>query len=267
MVMDFIRKVQNDIAFLDPFPENRRPIWLIHGLGSESTSWQYQFTVLGQVGWRPIAPDLPGFGNSPFHDRVWRIHNITSMLAKWMVNIDPVPGPVVGISMGGIFAQLLAAKYSDKVSAVVLVNTFAHLRPRRKSETIYLAVRFFRAQLSGPKSQAQMVAQRIFPRDDQAELRQGLIEQINRADQRVYRSAMRQLALIDTRQYLKKLQKPTLVVSGAEDSTVSLEAQTQLFRQIPQAQHCVIPKAGHAVIVDQPEQFNLALLSFLSSLG
>ncbi|MEN6410426.1 MAG: alpha/beta fold hydrolase, partial [Anaerolineaceae bacterium] len=40
-------------------------VLLIHGLGANRLSWQYQMEALAKAGCRCIAPDLPGFGSSP----------------------------------------------------------------------------------------------------------------------------------------------------------------------------------------------------------
>jgi pimeloyl-ACP methyl ester carboxylesterase len=64
---------------------------------------------------------------------------------------------------------------------------------------------------------------------------------------------------------LPEIAVPTLVVVGAED-TPFLAATDYMTAKIPQARKVVIPDAGHASNIDQPELFNRALRSFLESL-
>ena len=50
--------------YLDFNPEGKPAVLLLHGLGADSTSWGYQIPLLSEAGFRPIVPDLPGFGKS-----------------------------------------------------------------------------------------------------------------------------------------------------------------------------------------------------------
>jgi pimeloyl-ACP methyl ester carboxylesterase len=63
---------------------------------------------------------------------------------------------------------------------------------------------------------------------------------------------------------LPAISVPSLVVVGAND-TPFLAASEYMTKKIPGCQKVVIPDAGHAVNIDQPERFNDAVLEFLSS--
>jgi pimeloyl-ACP methyl ester carboxylesterase len=123
--------------------------------------------------------------------------------------------------------------------------------------------RFFLVLGSDFHSQAGFVAQRIFPGADQEILRSELIRQITMADVRIYRSAMLSLAFFNAEKRLTSIQTPTLVITGATDTTVDPQLQARLARGIPGAIHVVIPGAGHAVTADHPQVFNQVLLKFL----
>lgn len=249
--------------YLDPMPKNDHPVLLLHGLGADGESWYYQIQALVEAGFRPIAPDLPGFGASPAPLYRWTIPSVAEELADLLSTLTEGPVDVVGISLGGAIAQQLALDTPEKVRKLVLMNTFACLRPKHANEWMYLLRRFVIANLRGAKAQAQAVAWRIFPGADQAELRQILVEKIQHADPKVYRFAMRSLALFDVRRKLKHIRMPVLVISGENDTTVPLINQEVLVRGIEGAVHILIPDANHAVIADQPDLINQALLSFL----
>ena len=88
------------------------------------------------------------------------------------------------------------------------------------------------------------------------------IERITSADVRAYRAAMRALGLFDSRPWLNRLKVPVLVVSGADDTTVSPQRQKMLLNGIPGARQVIIQQAGHALSIDQSDQFNRLLLEF-----
>jgi len=255
----------NYFPFLDPNPTGEPLVLLLHGLGSDSTSWDYQIPALIGANLRPISVDLPGFGQSIYNGREWKIPRIAGMTAELVRSITASTCFVVGISMGGTIALQLCLDYPELVDRLVLVSTFATLRPKRLHEWRYLISRFISANLHGVNAQAEMVAQRVFPNAKQELMRKTLIRQICQADPKAYKSAMNALCFFDVRKRLHEISNPTLVISGKEDTTIPLENQSELARKINNAQQVIIPGGGHAIIADQPELFNKVLLDFLKN--
>ena len=254
-----------NIHFLDPSPENSPAVILVHGLGTESSSWIYQITALADAGFRPIAPDLPGFGRSSYAGSRWSICETAAGLVEIADRLSLDRFHMAGISMGGTIALQTAIDHADRLRKLVLINTFATLRPKRWSEWSYLIKRYFRARVKGVGTQAEMTARRIFPREDQAELRVELISHIRNTDPVVYKTAMRELGLFDVRQYLKQIRIPSMVITGENDTTVPLENQDELAKGLSFCQHVFVANAGHGVIVDQPHVINRNLLQFLQT--
>jgi 3-oxoadipate enol-lactonase len=249
--------------YLDPNPTGQPAVLLLHGLGVDGSSWEFQIRALIDAGMRPIAPDLPGFGKSRAPEGRWNLRNVSAMVVEFLDQLRIERCSVVGISMGGIFALWLGVNESQRIDRLVLVNTFACLRPIDLSDTRYLGRRFLIANLRGSEYQAEQVAWRIFPQEDQAQLRVELVERIMTSNRGVYKQAMRTLAVVDFRRKLKNIRIPTLLISGECDTTIPLKKQRVLAEGIPRAQQVVIGGAGHAVIADHPREFNQTLLSFL----
>lgn len=65
---------------------------------------------------------------------------------------------------------------------------------------------------------------------------------------------------------LPNIKVPSLVVVGADD-TGFIAASDYMTKKIPNCQKVVIPNAGHAANIDNPQDFNKALLNFLKSLA
>ena len=84
--------------------------------------------------------------------------------------------------MGGTHALSLALDYPELIRRLVLVNTFGQLRPHRVNEWLYYALRFILVHTLGLEVQARKVAARIFPQPEQAELREGLLQQVLQAN-------------------------------------------------------------------------------------
>ena len=247
---------------LDLNPTGRPAVLLLHGLGADSRSWSLQIQPLIQAGFRPIAVDAPGFGASPYDRHGWRIPRVAGAMVGLLDELHIGRAHVVGLSMGGTIAQQMALQAPEHVSSLVLVSTFARLRPDNLSGWIYFLSRLVLVFTLGLPAQARLVARRVFPAGEDDTLRGMLVETISRADPRAYRSAMLAMGSFNSLPRLAEIDLPTLVVSGEGDSTVRPARQSQLARGIPGARQVIIPAAGHAVPVDQPEAFNRELLSF-----
>lgn len=254
-----------DLNYIDQGNSNNPTVLFLHGLGADSESWALQFPALLRAGYRSIAPDLPGFGHSRFNGRRWNFSFVTGELIDLLCKLD-IPGiHLVGISMGGAIAMRLAAAAPEKIRSMVLVNSFFRLRPKNLDGWLYFIRRGVRAFIANPQKQADLVANRIFPGTEKEIYRQILIHNIRQSDPCVYRKAMLALAAFNAQPYLGGICKPTLVITGREDTTIPLPAQIQLAKQIPHAKHVILPEAGHAANVDQPEVFNQTLIEFLTA--
>lgn len=252
------------LHFLDPHPTGSPAVLLLHGLGANGSMWALQFNDLIAAGYRPIAPDAPGFGDSPYDGRGWNFRRVAADLAALLRELEAGPAYVVGLSMGGVIAQQFALDYPDLVRKLVLVSTFTVLRPSSLSQWLYFFQRLVVVHLVGLEQQSRIVARRVFPAPEQESLRKMATAQIARADPRAYRAAMRYLGLFDSRRRLKEILVPTLVITGERDTTVFPARQKMLADGIPGARQVILPGGGHAVAIDQAEAFNRELLGFLA---
>jgi 3-oxoadipate enol-lactonase len=254
------------ISYIDHRPENGgETVILLHGLGATGESWGLQIPALLQAGFRVIAPDVRGFGRSTYPGGGSSITHIAQDIFLLMDHCQVKKATVVGISMGGTIALQFALDHPGRVNRLVLVNTFASLRPNNIRIWFYFLIRAILVHTLGLPIQAKSVANHIFPRPEQAEFRKKLIEQILQADIHGYRAAMRALVRFNVRSRLHEIKVPTLVITGESDTTVPPINQRDLVASIEGAQQLVIPQAGHAIIADHPDEFNQALLDFLAN--
>ena len=255
--------LMTSLHYLDPNPSGNPTVLLLHGLGADGTSWSLQLPALSQAGFRTLAPDVPGFGGSPYDGAGWNIRRVAGQMAGLLEELGSCPVHVVGLSMGGVIAQQFVLDFPHLTKKLVLVSAFSALRPETLGGWAYFVRRAATVLMLGQKAQAQVVARRLFPDPKDLELREMFIAVVGRADPRAYRQAMTALGLFDSRKRLHEIQAPTLVITGADDSTVSPARQKLLAQGIPGARQVIIPDAGHAVSVDQAEKFNQTLLEFL----
>ena len=251
------------IHYLDPNPEGDPAVLLLHGLGATGDSWQLQFPILTDNQFRSIAPDARGFGQSTYPGGKMTAAKMADDMLALLNHLGIERAHIVGISMGGTLALHIALDHPGMVEKLVLVNTFAHLKPDSANQYFYFWLRRILVNTVGIAKQAEAVTKRVFPQPDQEPFRQELYRQITQADPQAYRASMRDLASFNVVDRLGEIDIPTLVVTGENDTTVAPQRQRFLAESIANAQQVVIPGAGHAVSVDQAEAFNQVLIKFL----
>lgn len=78
-----------------------------------------------------------------------------------------------------------------------------------------------------------------------------------------YRRAVAALVGFDARAQLAAITVPTLVITGACDTTAPPEVAKRMAERIAGAQCVILAGAGHLLTMEQPEAFNAAVLAFL----
>jgi 3-oxoadipate enol-lactonase len=252
------------LHYSDLNPDGTPIVILLHGLGATGDSWQLQFPALIESGFRILAPDMRGFGKSTYPEG----HNNPRIMAEDVANflnrLDVTSVYVVGISMGGTIALQFTLDHPSMVDSLLLVNTFARLRPKKISYWLFYSIRFLLIHVLGIPNQARFVVKRLFPYPEQEFLRETFYKQIIQAHPAGYRSTIKSFVNFNVTDRLCEIQSPALVVTGDKDTVVPPITQKELAEKIPNADQVVINNAGHAVIVEKPEEFNLAMLDFLN---
>ena len=118
-----------NLFYSDNNPTGPNAIVFLHGLGATSESWLLQETYFMEKGFRVVIPDMRGFGKSGFGGNSLPINRLAADIAELMDQLHIDKATVVGISMGGVVALALALARPEKISKLVLTNTFAALRP------------------------------------------------------------------------------------------------------------------------------------------
>ena len=238
-------------------------VMLLHGLGANSESWQLQTPALVSAGYRVIVPDLRGFGQSSYPGGFNNPKVMAADMVKLLKQLSFSKVHLIGISLGGTDALEMVIAEPALIESLIITNSFAKLRPKKVSLWLFYITRLILIHLVGIDTQADYVAKRLFPDPDQILLRTTFKHQVCQSNPSGYRSTMRALALFNISADTRKIQSPTLVITGENDSVVPPENQNELSALIPNAQQKVIRDAGHAVIVEKPNEFNQLILEFL----
>ena len=116
------------------FNKNGSPgVLLLHGLGATCESWQLQTPALVEAGYRVIAPDMRGFGQSSYPGGRNTPKIMAGDLLYLLEQLSLEKIHLVGISLGGTVALELVIAKPELVKSLVITNSFAKLRPKRIS--------------------------------------------------------------------------------------------------------------------------------------
>jgi len=240
-------------------------VLLLHGLGSCGEDWGLQLPVLAPRH-TVLAPDLRGQGESPM-PAGWPSMEVMAEDVLWLLDRLKIESAhVVGLSLGGAVALMLAVDAPQRVRSLVAVNTFARLRGargalRRGMDRMWLAATGRMDELG------RRVAAGLFPREGQEQLRALAGARLAGNPPLTYVKLMAAIGRFDLRSRLGEIHAPTLVVAGEQDTTVSLDCKLELAAGIPGARFERIANSGHATPLDSAERFNRVLLEFLESVN
>jgi pimeloyl-ACP methyl ester carboxylesterase len=95
---------------------------LVHGLGESGLCFERIALHPALAPWRVIVPDLPGYGRSAWADPPLPLASLADRLAQWLAERLASPVAIVGHSMGGVVAQLLAERHPRRVRCVIDVD-------------------------------------------------------------------------------------------------------------------------------------------------
>lgn len=251
------------IHYQDTNTDGSPVVLLLHGLGATCESWQLQTPALVDADYRVIIPDMRGFGKSTYPGGNNNPETMAGDILGLLEELSLEEVHLVGISLGGTVALELIIAKPELAKSLILTNTFAKLRPRKLSLWFFYIFRMLLVHLIGIETQAEYVAERLFPNPEEDILRASYQEQVCQANPKAYRATMRSLAYFDVSNEAGNIRCPTLVITAQQDTVVPPENQTELAQLIPGADQKFINNAGHAVIVEKPDEYNQMLIEFL----
>jgi len=247
---------------------SERTVVLLHGVGGGRESWGDALSgtglALARAGFRVLAVDLPGYGDSRLVEP-YDMRQLALSVIELIAWLGPAPVALVGHSLGGMVALELMAWDAARVAALVLSGT---------------------SPAFGNKDgawQREFLEQRLAPLDcgeGMTGLAPGLVlgmaagnaprDAVARAallmagvPEATYRKALAALVGFDRRNALALLRVPVLCVVGSEDRNSPPKVMQQMAARIPGAEVCVLPGVGHLSQMEAPQAVNPVLVEFL----
>jgi len=232
------------------------PLLLSHGYGATSAMFAPNVPTLA-IHREVVSWDLRGHGasDSPADPDCYQAASAIADMAAILDERRIERAILGGHSLGGYLSLDFTLIHPDRVAGLVLIDTGPGYRNdqargdwNRRAEAT--AARLAERGVAGLGSSSELHA------DGHTDVN-GLILAARHTLTQRDGHVMERLAQISV---------PTLVVVGADDAPF-LGAAEYMTRKLQKAREVVIPGAGHAPGIDQPEEFNTQVLAFLEEIA
>jgi 3-oxoadipate enol-lactonase len=235
---------------------------LLHGwLASADLNWWGAYDALVQAGYRVLAIDHRGHGRGLRSILPFRLSDCAADVAAALDLLDAAPADVVGYSMGGAIAQLLARDHPEVVSGVVLAAT-AHDWSAPRERWFFRGMGALWLSLALAPNRLWREALRR-ERMHNEELVSWMISELLRASARDLAEAGRELGRFDSRPWIASLAAPSAVVVTTRDTVVSPRKQRSLAAML--GARILEAPIDHLEIVGRT--FNAPLLAALEAVA
>jgi pimeloyl-ACP methyl ester carboxylesterase len=230
-------------------------ILLTHGYSATSQMWRGQVGPLSRHN-ALVTWDMRGHGQSDYPDSqdAYSEAETVADMAALLEHVGAQTAIIGGLSLGGYMSLAFHATHPERVRALLIIDTGPGFKKDEAREgwnrTAHRTAERYETDGLGLLGSASAERATARHRDavGLAKAARGMLAQRNA---RVIES-------------LPHIKVPSLVVVGADD-TPFLAASDYMAAKIPGADKAVIPNAGHAANIDNPDDFNNAITGFLAA--
>lgn len=219
-------------------------------------------TTLGQA-YRTYALDFWGFGESGTKRSTYAVMDFVSLVDQFMEQMGIARAPLVGHSMGGTVALLMAIRLPARVQKIVVIGS-----PITGS-SLFFFPRVFGYRAVGwltyhnlwlYKAFYRLLARRYSKNPNWVQI---MDRDVSRTAMEAFFASIRSLGRTDLRADLTSISVPVLGMYGGRDNVVDPLQRHLLEEEVKQARIALFPDTGHFVMLDEPEEFVRRLRVFL----
>jgi haloalkane dehalogenase len=248
-----------------PVEEPKGTVLCLHGYPESSYMWRHLLEAVADAGWQAVAPDLPGYGDSPYAGS-----------GTWQAHVDAVDafhreqelGEVVLVvhDWGGLIGLRWACEHPDLIRAMVISNTGFFPDGRWHGMADALRTPGQGEQLvdgldrDGFAAMLRSVSPNLDDRSIDEYFKAYGSEERRRGQLEMYRSG----EFSELKDYdLSTVGAPALLLWGEDDPFAPVAGAHRFARELPDTELVVIEGAKHFVYDEEPQRCSAAVVAFL----
>jgi len=228
------------------------PLVLVHGWSCDRAYWRAQIDHFAKDH-RVVAIDLAGHGDSGRNRKEWTMSAFGEDVRAVLEALDLRGAVLAGHSMGGPVILEAARLAPDRVAALVPVDTLAEVETRMSPEVREEFLAPIRADF--PAATEGFVRQFMFTKRSDPKLVERIASDMAKAPPEVAIPAMESLFSYDEAAALARVSVPVRLLNADHFPTDLAAAR----RHKPDVELTVMPRVGHFLMAEDPEEFNRLL--------
>lgn len=242
------------------------PLVLLHGIGSRASSWGAQTERWSRHA-RVVAWDAPGYGLSDdLPSGEPKAVEYGDALTELLDALDIDRPILVGHSLGALIAGTFAARYPQRVRALVLISVacgYGRLPIEERARRF--DARALELVELGPEAFARKRAAALLSPQAPAQALERVLQAMASVRVSGYLAALRMLVDADLWSITDAIVAPSMVVCGTADAVTPPEQNARVAQAIAGARFALVEGAGHAITAERPAELDATLAPFLSS--
>ena len=239
----------------------RKPtLVFLHGFNGSSASWQYQFSHFRS--WRVISIDAPGFGQTSLFEG--GMAGFAEAVIQMLHDLGLSPFWLVGHSMGGMLAQIIAARTSDNCRGLVLSCTHkGRARPKRDPLSKDVLNRIEQRSRLNDHDYGTLRIGKMLSGTPSPDILDFLVSIAGDITVEAIEWGGAAIQYLDTTDYLRDITAPILILSANQDVVVKPAALAALIADLPAARYVEMQGVGHAPYCEDADTFNSLVERFI----
>jgi 3-oxoadipate enol-lactonase len=235
---------------------------LLHPIGLDHTFWGPVTAALSDDH-SVVSVDLRGHGDSPASVRGYALADYADDVSHLIDELSIGPVALVGLSFGGMIAQVLTLRRPELVARLVLCGCPSRFPDEARGQ---IMERGALAEREGMQAVVEATLGRWFTREF---IERGGAEEtrrrLNDDDVAGWADGWRAISALDAHAHLEEIAVPTLCIAGELDEAVPPAAVEALASAIPKSRYQVLKDAPHMMQIEQPDLFAAAVRAFIGA--
>jgi non-heme chloroperoxidase len=255
---------QLSIPYAEQGDYSGTPLILLHGYADSWHSFERLLPYIPEY-IHAFAITQRGHGDASRPAERYSTYDFAGDLEAFMDKLGIDNAVIAGGSSGGFVARRFAIGHPQRTKGLVLLGSPLSLRDKPAVQSLWDSTV---SQLTDPVNEdfvREFVAS-TFVQQVPKEFVETLVQESLKVPARVWKAVYEGLLEDDSGEEISKIQAPTLIAWGEQDTIVSREEQETIAAAIPNSRLQVYPGAGHSLYCEEPERIASDLIAFIKSL-